>query len=53
MESLVPGEIVVQGTHRIHIINLVKEELEKTNTIASNSIRTENRKTKLREFLGD
>jgi hypothetical protein len=53
-ESLVPGEIVVQGTHRIHIINLVREELEKTGDAnTSNSLRMENRKTKLRDLLDD
>jgi hypothetical protein len=52
-ESLGPGEIEVQGTHRTHIINLVKEELEKTSSNANSSVREENRKAKLRQLLDD
>jgi Protein of unknown function (Hypoth_ymh) len=52
-ESLVPGEIEVQGTHRVHIINLVKQELEKTSANTNSSTREENRRAKLRELLDD
>src|ERR1700677_865222 len=52
-ESLVPGEIEVQGTRRIHIINLVKQELERTSANPNSSTREENRRAKLRELLDD
>src|SRR5216684_8313812 len=52
-DGIATGEVLVQGTNRIRIINLVKEELEKANTNASSSGRSGNRKTKLRELLDD
>jgi hypothetical protein len=50
-ESLIAGEIEVQGSHRIRIVNLVKEKLEKASTPANGSMREENRRARLRELV--